>query len=181
MTPQELKYLAEKVLAIHSRDDSRLIGPPLIGWKFAFDRAKRRFGCCDYKTRTISMSLPLVLLNVDNDDIIVDTLFHELAHAKTPGAGHGYAWKRMAMELGADPARCFHDAEVIAPEAKYVAYCPNCSKKYGRHKFPKQGKRSACHACCKRFSYGRFDERFLLVYRLNINLTSSRSYDRLSV
>ena len=36
----------------------------------------------------------------------VDTLLHELAHARTPGAHHGPVWKNAAVEMGCTGKRC---------------------------------------------------------------------------
>lgn len=36
-------------------------------------------------------------------DDLLDTLLHEIAHALTPGDGHGKLWQAKAMELGARP------------------------------------------------------------------------------
>ena len=48
-------------------------------WKFAFDRAIRRFGNCDYTRRRITLSAPLTLLN--DEEKVKDTILHEIAHA----------------------------------------------------------------------------------------------------
>jgi protein subunit release factor A len=47
MELQKAKELAESLMAHHG----------LQGWHFRFDRAKRRFGCCKYRTKTISLSV----------------------------------------------------------------------------------------------------------------------------
>ena len=67
-------------------------------WTFQFDRAKRRFGACNYTTRTISLSRTLTRLN--DDAAVRETLLHEIAHALTPGAGHGPAWQVKCLEFG---------------------------------------------------------------------------------
>jgi hypothetical protein len=33
------------------------------GWRFRFDHARRRFGCCRYGPKLITLSRPLTLLN----------------------------------------------------------------------------------------------------------------------
>ena len=61
-------------------------------WVFRFDRAIRRFGCCNWTTRTISLSA--VLTRSNTDEQIRDTILHEIAHALAgPRAGHGKLWK----------------------------------------------------------------------------------------
>lgn len=51
----------------------------LRGWRFKFDNAKRRFGCCNYRTQTISLSRYVTELN--SRDNVIDTVLHEVAHA----------------------------------------------------------------------------------------------------
>jgi len=51
----------------------------LVGWTFKFDHARRRFGCCNFTRRTISLSRPLTFLNDDAE--VRDTILHEIAHA----------------------------------------------------------------------------------------------------
>jgi len=134
------------------------------GWGFKFDSAKRRFGCCNYRKRLIQLSEPLVLLN--STEQVTDTILHEIAHALTgPGIGHSFAWKTICTSIGANPSRCYDSNEVLAPPAKYVLVCPNCGKKSPRQK--RTRKRYACSSCCKKYSGGRFDAKFLLQLKLN--------------
>jgi peroxiredoxin Q/BCP len=37
------------------------------GWRFQFDNAKRRFGCCKYRSREITLSKPLTQLNDEKE------------------------------------------------------------------------------------------------------------------
>ncbi len=97
------------------------------GWAFGFDRARRRFGCCNLTLRHITISAPLTLLN--DVDEVRDTILHEIAHALTENAGHGPQWKAMCVKIGAKPERCYRDAEVISPpraEAPYRIGCVQC-------------------------------------------------------
>lgn len=67
----------------------------LSDWNFKYDRAVRRYGCCNYRTKTISMSSKLVGLNEESKNM--NTLLHEIAHALAgKKAGHGYDWKKVA-------------------------------------------------------------------------------------
>lgn len=54
-----------------------------------------------------------IVLNAHHIDIhpeqdVVDTIMHEVAHALTPGQGHGKIWEEKAKELGAVPIACSH-------------------------------------------------------------------------
>src|SRR5689334_24415568 len=78
----------------------------LRSWRFRFDRAVRRFGCCHYTTATITLSAPLTVLNSEAE--VRDTLLHEIAHAVAgKAAGHGPEWKKYAAAVGAKPERCY--------------------------------------------------------------------------
>lgn len=111
-------------------------------WRFEFDNAKRRFGACRYRTRTISLSKPLTEANDYVE--VVDTILHEIAHALTPRAGHGAEWKKMCIKIGAKPERCYSSEEVVSVAGKYRAVCGGCGKVYHRHKRIPRGRRVAC-------------------------------------
>lgn len=117
----------------------------LAGWRFAFDHARRRFGCCNFTRRTISLSRPLVLLNGEVE--VRDTILHEIAHALTPRAGHGPAWKAMCVRVGAKPERCFKPHQVVTPPrraAPMLIGCVACGWWSPRHK------RTTRELVCKR-------------------------------
>jgi len=99
----------------------------LSGWRFAFDHARRRFGSCRYSAKTITLSRPLTLLNAEEQ--VRDTLLHEIAHALTPGDGHGAKWKAMCLQIGASPVRCYDDQAVrspVRPPARFRFGCRQC-------------------------------------------------------
>ena len=128
------------------------------GWMFEFDNAKRRFGCCNYRTKTISLSRELVLLN--NEERVKNTILHEIAHAIV-GRGHGHngAWKRVALEIGCDGNRCYSSENTTIVQGKYKATCPKCNHVHHKHRKPKN--RQSCGKCSK-----VFDNERLLVYKL---------------
>ena len=100
----------------------------LVGWLFAFDRARRRFGSCQFRSKRITLSRPLTLLN--SEDQVRDTILHEIAHAPARLAmGTAANWKAACKRLGAKPKRCFNDAEVVSPlrkPARYQIGCVTC-------------------------------------------------------
>ncbi len=115
-------------------------------WKFAFDRAIRRFGNCDYTRRRITLSAPLTLLN--DEEKVKDTILHEIAHALAPkGVGHGPAWKAIAESIGCTPLRCYGN-EVRMPGQKFVGVCPTCSTTISRSR----RKRLSCGKCDRKFN-----------------------------
>ena len=104
----DAEQLARYQMALHG----------LSGWDFRFDRATRRFGCCNFSRRTISLSRSIVLLNPA--DRVRATVLHEIAHALAgPGAGHGKAWREIALRIGSDGRRCY--GEEVAVPAKPTA------------------------------------------------------------
>jgi hypothetical protein len=128
------------------------------GWSFSYDNAKRRFGVCKYRTKTIGLSTHLVSLN---DEINVkDTILHEIAHALVGhGHGHNHVWQRKAIEIGCNGKRCYDSKLIKTPEAKYEAVCHGCNHVHKRHKAPRM--KSSCGKC----SGGRYNEKYLLIYK----------------
>jgi len=117
MNPHDAAHLARQLMREHKLD----------GWAFTFDRARRRFGSCSPSRKRISLSLPLTTLN--DEPQVRDTILHEIAHALTPGDGHGERWRAACARIGAKPARCFHEHEVAMPvrrEAPYRIGCASC-------------------------------------------------------
>jgi len=118
MNLYEAQHLARELMTKHG----------LVNWRFQFDHARRRFGSCRLRTRTITLSRPLTLLNTIDE--VRDTILHEIAHAVTPGDGHGAKWKAACRAIGATPKRCYDDAAVVSPprrEAPMVIGCANCN------------------------------------------------------
>ena len=66
-------------------------------------------GCCDYSWKIISLSRYYVLAN--EEAAVMDTVLHEIAHALTPGDGHGAKWKAACVKLGAVPKQGFVPGE----------------------------------------------------------------------
>lgn len=140
-------------------DRMRAFGLLDRGWTFRFDRAKRRFGICRFARKEISLSRHLVELNDEAE--CRDTVLHEIAHAMAgPRAGHGPAWKRACLVVGARPERCFRSEDVAQPAARFRAVCPNCGMSRGFYRRP--ARRRACTACCDKHAAGRFDGRFAM-------------------
>lgn len=68
------------------------------GWRFEWNRRKKALGICSYKKKTIELSE--ILTPTQTVDDVIDTILHEVAHALTPGDGHGPKWKAVAKSLG---------------------------------------------------------------------------------
>ena len=151
----------------------RLRGKTLqaTGWRFTFDRARTRLGCCSYTTasggrvhrKVISLSRPFS--ERYGWDVMEDVMRHEIAHAldvdQRGYTDHGPRWKAWAVECGADPTRLYEDGDVQLPP-RYVAICPACRARTPYHRRPKRA--GACAECCSKHNGGRFDARFRLVF-----------------
>src|SRR5690554_5113054 len=110
------RYLATQLIQQHG----------LAGWTFAFDHARRRFGSCNYTRRQITLSRPLTLLNAEAE--VRDTILHEIAHALTPGDGHGDRWKAICRRIGANPSRCYTDHTVVSPPRRPAWFQIGCAQ-----------------------------------------------------
>ena len=125
------------------------------GWTFKFDNAKRRFGCCNYSAKQITLSKHMVLIN--SIDHVKDTILHEIAHVIAGvGNGHNRTWKSIAIKIGCNGDRCYNPTEVNIVPGKYMASCPGCNQIRYRHKKPRYN--SSCGKC----SGGYYNENYKL-------------------
>ncbi len=101
------------------------------------------------------------------------TLRHELAHllahfraGRRRIAPHGVEWQQACADLGiAGEARCHTLPFPIKRRARpYLYVCPHCQRDFPRTRPLKRT--SACLACCREFSRGKFDRRFKLERQL---------------
>jgi predicted SprT family Zn-dependent metalloprotease len=141
MHPFDARQLAFQLMQQH--------GLFAIGWRFTFDHARRRFGCCNYTRKLISLSRPLTLLNGEPE--VRDTILHEIAHALCPPEeGHGPRWRSKCREIGAKPKRCYSDAAVVSPPrppARYQYGCGRCGWWVERRRRPTARRRYVCAKC----------------------------------
>jgi predicted SprT family Zn-dependent metalloprotease len=158
------EILANELLFLHGLQQKE--------WKFQFDRAKKRFGMCNYTTKTISLSKYLTEIN--SEENVTETILHEIAHALAGhNAGHGPEWKKIMLYLGQNPSRCYGN-EVISPPLKYTGKCKNytiCKTEIQRNTLPKQTflrqKKIACKQCCKQFNNNKFSDKFIFEFTKN--------------
>jgi predicted SprT family Zn-dependent metalloprotease len=103
-------------------------------WSFAFNHSKTRMGLCRYDACVIELSLHFVELNAE--ELVRDTLLHEIAHALAGrGAGHGPLWRAICLRIGARPERLSFDCDM--PEGRWQATCGCCGLRHHRHRRPK--------------------------------------------
>jgi predicted SprT family Zn-dependent metalloprotease len=129
-------------------------------WTFGWDNAKTRLGACHHRNHTITLSKHFTALN--NEDETRDTVLHEIAHALTPGANHGPAWRAAAVRIGARPLARADGRSLVKPTPTWVAECPRCAATLWRYR--RATTPVACARCCNRHNGGRFDRRFVLTW-----------------
>ncbi len=148
----------------------QLLGKSLraLGWRFRFDRAKTRLGCCTWSTgdkpgKEISISRHFAELY--GWKMMEDVVRHEIAHAidveTRAKTDHSRTWKRWARRCGADPTRLYEGNEIKALKPKFLGCCSACGTEYPYYRRPKRA--IACATCCKRFNRGRYSEQFRIV------------------
>lgn len=153
MTPAEVRNLARDLMDQHGLTD----------WDLTLGTAKRVYGSCYHRSRTIKISTALAAINPVSETH--NTILHEIAHALTgPGHGHDEKWKRYAEYIGADPVRC-HDAET--PESPWLRVCPNSSCDFTMKRYRKTTKRGACPDCCTKYNGGKFSPNWELEWVAN--------------
>ncbi len=147
--------LAEKLIHKHKLD--------VKGWTFVYDNARRRFGCCKYRPKQITLSKVLTLLN--DESHVKNTILHEIAHALCPGQKHNHVWRSKAIEIGCDGHRCYSSKVVETPEARYIATCVGCGKVSKAHRL-----RSRSYSCSN-CSGGSYNPKYKLEFRPNPRFT----------
>lgn len=156
MLLHDAQNLAFDLMAEHGLVNNELGGPE---WSFEFDRAVRRFGCCHWATKTISLSRSLVELN--DEARVRNTLLHEIAHALAgPRNGHNRQWRSIAVAIGCDGNRLYDGSVVAKPATTVTGHCPNCNRIIKRHR---RGN-IACGVCCKRYNGGRYKEAYRIIW-----------------
>lgn len=140
MTFREIEWEAQGLIEIHI---------PNKGWRFEWDNAKARMGCCNYTYKVISLSRHLVRLASDKE--IINTILHEIAHALAPDDHHGPMWKRVARSIGCTGDRC-HTVDTSAL-ANWIGTCGCEGRRHPRNKRPLRGRTYTCRHCRRTVTY----------------------------
>lgn len=118
----DAEKMARQLMAEHGLRD----------WYFWWDRAKRRFGCCHYRRKLITLSLPLTEAEPDKGRVR-NTILHEIAHALVgPEHGHNRVWRSKAISIGCNGQRCGRSE--VKLQAPFVGTCPACGHTIERFK-----------------------------------------------
>lgn len=166
MTIQEVTKLATSLMEEH--------GLNWPGWGFRVSRSKLHLGrCCWNRFGGGTIEFSKEYLGISRDEI-VDTILHEIAHAKAGNqAGHGPEWKRICRQIGAKPdAKA--DLKEGKPAWKWTGVCPNNPKHtMQRHALTDRGRSMACGKCCNLFNDGKYDHKFLFEWHLTSDLEAA--------
>ena len=113
MKLSSVQLLADRLLNEHELFEK--------GWRFSFDRAKRRAGSCRFSKKEITLAKAYAEKECLKE--INNTILHEIAHALVgPKYGHNEIWKQKALEIGCDAERCHY---VVFSKPKYKLTCGN--------------------------------------------------------
>jgi predicted SprT family Zn-dependent metalloprotease len=132
------------------------------GYTFKFGAYKKALGKCNLSEKIISLSKPWCINNLQEENVLIDTLIHEIAHAIAyelyNDTAHGKAWKMVCKHIGCTGNRTFNlltHPTVTPPPGKHKYSCPNCDKKHQFHRILKR--QTSCGYCAK-----SFDPRYIL-------------------
>lgn len=112
--------------------------PQLHGWRCKINNERESWGVCNYSRKTIYLSKFLIDLGTHAE--IVQTIYHELAHALTEKyTSHGPEWLAQARELGYTGNATADRA--LPVKHKYIGHCAN-GHRFGMHRM-----RAESHSC----------------------------------
>lgn len=156
MNLEEAQILAELYIEEHLSHDAATVYGSGKPWTFTWTNHKTTWGMCSYRKKEIQLSA--YMTKFADEAEVEDTILHEIAHALTPGSGHGRLWKRMAQLLGANPrstrAMTDDEKEAVVDDYKWVMILKDGDGKIikGYYRKPNQNTLDTLH---KRFLRGR--------------------------
>ncbi len=142
-------------------------------------RLTRAAGNIDVRARLIKLSQPLLIeafrgeieafeyticgvVCRDSYAALIEILKHEMIHLwlheRGLPSGHTTLFRAQARAMGQPKTR--HGIARPLPKSGWIYRCAHCSQTSIRRR--RYGRAIACAACCKKWSGGRYDERFRL-------------------
>lgn len=149
------------------------LDPVEPGWRFEFDNAKRRAGCCQWRYLVpgdrssivpSKITLSRHLMALWDEEHVRSTILHEIAHALAGHEeNHGPRFRAIARSLGIPGDRCY-SADLPSIEPPLIGVCPmgHVSPRK-RHKKPTRGRMISCGVC----SPGQFNPDAVYVWTRN--------------
>jgi predicted SprT family Zn-dependent metalloprotease len=128
-----------------------LIKHNLSDWKFVLNTrlSNSILGKCKYIPKEIHLNKRYAL--IADEELVIDTIIHEVAHALTKGHRHNHVWKAKCIELGCKPNRTKKlDRNINIRLTKYKGVCPTCG-----HEIFASRKISYVHTRCSNEEYQR--------------------------
>lgn len=118
--------------------------------------SKNAGGDCKYSSLdmvnkyNIRIRLSKWLVEANTDDIVLNIILHEIAHAIAPvGAGHNAAWRSVCKQLGMTHISRFVEEGIKgSPAHKWHGVCPICSMVFKRRRLTKHMRSGYC-TCSK--------------------------------
>lgn len=116
-------------------------------WSFGFNNHKSSLGMCYYQTKRVELSMEWMKINTSSPADMEEVIRHEIAHAidflKRGKSDHSKKWKRICVQVGANPERCHTNKETNRPKGKYTLICDKCGHTSVKHRM-----------ACKSYSCG---------------------------
>lgn len=117
-----------------------------LGYHLIYSKTVHALGSCNWGNRVIKISSKY--LETCSWAIIEDVVRHEIAHAidaqRRGYSKHDYTWKRICLEVGADPTRTTAVPKDMKPQKKYIKSCVDC------------GDRGQVSRATKNYTQGRY-------------------------
>jgi len=124
-------------------------------------RTKQALGDCWFQRNRLTGEVTPTRIRLSShwmpkisDAEVRDTILHEIAHALTPGARHGPAWKAMCRRIGANPNRTADlppETVMVVRKAtsNYRAVCTKCDNVHYFSRYTKNWRlgRYKCGKC----------------------------------
>jgi len=161
MKLRKIEKIAREMMDEHS----------LYDYKFEWMNAVRTFGNCNGHRKIIRLSIPLTKYETNNERII-NTILHEIAHAidynERGYSAHDSTWRKIAKNIGCTGERCSSSSGVDKSKfMKWVVKCPSCD--YTHYRARKTRRVSACNKCCKKHNNGVYTDEYRFVWAQNKN------------
>jgi len=129
------------------------------------DRMRTTVGRADFERSLILLNPALQKFGPAEID---RTLRHELAHLLAHSRSrrrilpHGREWRRACCDLEIPGERAGHTLPLVgrALRRRFLYRCKSCQRHFSRVRRIRRA--TACLACCRTFSRGKYDERFRL-------------------